>query len=85
MCASQIQKKRYVKRAKYQPSNLALNLAKTNRSPPTHYPGKTFETLIKRIHMLLCTAQQRHPTFLAVSFILQNLLLENLFRPLLDS
>ena len=49
--------------SKIAPSNLASNLVKTKGCQPQgKYLAKTFETLIKTIYMLLCAAEQHHPT-----------------------
>jgi len=56
MCASQIHIQiDFIKPVKYQPSNLPLNLVKTNgcQLKTKKYLAKTFETLIKTIYMLL--------------------------------
>ena len=48
-------------------SNLAFNLVKTIFSFKVNI-SKKIETLIKTIPMLLCAAEQPHPTFLALYF-----------------
>jgi len=35
---------------------------------PAKHIAKTFETMIKSIHMLLCAAEHPHPNFLAFKF-----------------
>jgi len=58
-----------MKLVKYQTSNLASNLLKTNGcQPEAKYLAITFETLIKTICVLLRAAEDPHPTFLTVYF-----------------
>jgi len=53
-----------MKLVKYQPSNLALKVVKTNGcQPQAQCLAKTLETLIKTVCMLLCGAENPHPTF----------------------
>jgi len=70
ICASQVRIRcDYIKLLTYKPSNLVLNLVKTNSClPQAQYLSKTFEILIKIIFMLLCAAVHHYPIFLAAYF-----------------
>jgi len=64
----------FIKLTKHQTSNRALNLVKTNGGQPeAKCLAKNFETLIKTIYLLLCTAKHPHPIF---CLLLPNLILK---------